>query len=161
MPGRKHKGKVDTKGRECTLCETYKTWDHFSSHKSSTTGYYSRCKKCSQAAHLQWKRKRGNRLKARRASHNSKIKKEYGIDINDYDKIFEAQGGKCKICGGGTSKHFFATDHNHSNGNVRGLLCARCNTGLARFMDRVENLERAVKYMHDDGQTVKEILDED
>lgn len=73
--------------------------------------------------------------------------------------IYAAQGGRCAICGGGTSKNFLAYDHNHKNGNWRGLLCARCNGGLSKFMDRTENLERALQYMLDDGAAVRATLE--
>ena len=101
--------------------------------------------------------KREKARRKRRSNHNYHLKKNYGITI--YDKILAAQGGKCAICKGGTSKNFFAVDHNHKNGNVRGLLCARCNTALARFMDKAANVGRAYKYMLDDGKKVKEILE--
>ena len=45
-------------------------------------------------------------------------------------------------------------------GRVRGLLCARCNSGLAKFMDSITSLRRAVRYMKDDGAKVAKILDE-
>jgi hypothetical protein len=94
----------------------------------------------------------------RRSAHNTHLKQTYGISYEDYEKILASQGGRCAICGGGTSKRHFAVDHNHKNGNVRGLLCARCNTGLARFMDNIGNLRRAVRYMKLDGETVREVL---
>ena len=94
----------------------------------------------------------------RRSRHNYHLKKTYGITIEDYDAILKAQGGKCAICKGGTSKNFFAVDHNHKNGRVRGLLCARCNTGLARFMDSATNVGRAYRYLRDDGAKVEKIL---
>jgi ribosomal protein L19E len=49
-------------------------------------------------------------------------------------------------------------DHNHKTGQIRGLLCARCNTGLARFMDNIQVLRKAVKYMKADGEKVNKIL---
>lgn len=102
--------------------------------------------------------KRERARRARRSKHNTHIKTAYGITIDEYDAILLSQGGKCAICKGGTSKNFFAVDHNHKNGNVRGLLCARCNTGLARFMDNITNLRRAVRYMKDDGAKVRKVL---
>ena len=104
--------------------------------------------------------KREKALRQRRSRHNYHLKKTYGITIQDYDKLLKAQGGKCAICRGGTSKNFFAVDHNHKNGKVRGLLCARCNTALARFMDSTVNVGRAYKYMRDDGATVERILNQ-
>ena len=105
--------------------------------------------------------KRERTRRARRSKHNTHLKKTYDISINDYDRILRSQGGRCAICKGGTSKRHFAVDHNHKNGNVRGLLCARCNTGLARFMDNITTLRRAVRYMKLDGSKVREVLDED
>lgn len=105
--------------------------------------------------------KREAKKRQRRSAHNYHLKENYGITIEDYDRILASQGGKCAICKGGTSKRHFAVDHNHKSGNVRGLLCARCNTGLARFMDNITNLRRAVRYMKLDGAKVREVLNEE
>ncbi len=104
--------------------------------------------------------KREAKRRAQRSRHNSHLKEAYGITIHDYDRILASQGGVCAICKGGTSKRHFAVDHNHKNGQIRGLLCARCNTGLARFMDNITNLRRAVRYMKLDGEKVRDVLDE-
>jgi hypothetical protein len=96
--------------------------------------------------------------RARRSAHNSHLKKTYGITMEDYDIILASQGGKCAIHGGGTSRRHFAVDHNHKNGNVRGLLCASCNGALARFRDNITVLRRAVRYMKSDGAAVREVL---
>ena len=44
------------------------------------------------------------------------------------------QGGCCAICQEvcGTGRRL-AVDHEHSSGRIRGLLCFRCNTSLARY----------------------------
>ena len=78
--------------------------------------------------------------------------------MEDYDKILASQGGSCAICKGGTSKRHFAVDHNQKTGQIRGLLCARCNGGLAKFMDSIINLRRAVRYMNRNGEKVNKIL---
>ncbi len=104
--------------------------------------------------------KREATRRARRSRHNSHLKEAYGITIEQYDQVLASQQGKCAICKGGTSKRHFAVDHNHKNGNVRGLLCARCNTGLARFMDDITNIRRAVRYLKRDGEKVTRILED-
>jgi hypothetical protein len=104
------------------------------------------------------KLERERAAKRRRSQHNYHLKTTYGITIDEYELILEAQGGVCAICGGGTSKKHFAVDHNHKTGQVRGLLCARCNSGLAKFMDKLENLLKAYAYMLDDGRTVEVLL---
>jgi Recombination endonuclease VII len=75
--------------------------------------------------------------------------KKVGIDItdDDYDALFEAQGGLCAICrrpGGSRRLH---VDHDHDTKYIRGLLCHKCNVGLGNFDDSVLLLETAIEYM--------------
>ncbi len=46
------------------------------------------------------------------------------------------------------------TDHDHETGEVRGLLCNRCNAGLGMFEDSLEGLQRAVVYLKTTGPRV-------
>jgi len=57
-----------------------------------------------------------------------------GVSEPQYSALLERQGSRCAICG----KHCatgrrLAVDHDHHTGRVRGLLCFRCNTSLARY----------------------------
>jgi hypothetical protein len=77
-----------------------------------------------------------------------------GISNEKYQALFEAQGGKCAICGviaGHRSRYGkvcrLAIDHDHRTGQVRGLLCNSCNRGLGRFKDSIEYLEAAIRYL--------------
>lgn len=38
-------------------------------------------------------------------------------------------------------------DHNHHTGEVRGWLCESCNTGIGRFDDSIEQIERAKAWL--------------
>jgi hypothetical protein len=38
-------------------------------------------------------------------------------------------------------------DHCHETGKVRGLLCDACNTGIGRFSDQVDLLQKAIDYL--------------
>lgn len=68
--------------------------------------------------------------KARAASaHGTRIKKVYGLSKAEYAAVLEAQGGLCAICKG-ARPYRLAVDHNHKTGEVRGLLCKRCNRWL-------------------------------
>lgn len=102
--------------------------------------------------------KRERKRRQRRSAHNHHLRKTYGITIDEYDLLLASQKGRCAICKGGTSKRHFAVDHNHRTGNVRGLLCARCNTALARFMDNRTTVGRAYKYLGRDGEAVRDTL---
>ncbi len=61
--------------------------------------------------------------------------------------MLESQGGSCAICDGGTSKNYLACDHDHKTGEVRGLLCARCNKLLAAVRDEQWHLLKAAAYL--------------
>jgi hypothetical protein len=75
--------------------------------------------------------------------------KKYGITPNTYNKLFNEQEGCCAICGVHQSElpYTMCIDHDHITGEVRGLLCFRCNTGLGNFEDKAELLERATNYL--------------
>jgi len=76
-----------------------------------------------------------------RLAHRRKQLALYGLSLDDYDVMLKAQNGVCAICGNQetdrdkqTNKvRCLAVDHCHETGEVRGLLCRRCNTGLGLF----------------------------
>ena len=73
----------------------------------------------------------------------------YGIEPEDVDFMLKEQDYACWVCRRPfveceTSPH---VDHDHSNGQVRGMLCHRCKTGLGFFDDSSERLLRATRYL--------------
>jgi hypothetical protein len=72
-----------------------------------------------------------------------------GITKDQYATMCATQGGKCKICGEVPSGRFkrLAVDHDHKSGEVRGLLCVRCNRALGWFKDDFGLLEKAAQYL--------------
>ena len=85
---------------------------------------------------------------------NAHLKHRYGITIDDFNAIFEAQGGLCAICGNPPSdttvpshwKNKFAVDHCAKTGKVRGLLCNHCNIGIGHLKTESVALS-AVRYL--------------
>lgn len=73
------------------------------------------------------------------------LKDTYGISLEQYHQLLEKQGGKCAICSDLLAKIY--VDHCHESGVVRGLLCITCNTGLGKFGDSIELLQKAVLYL--------------
>lgn len=71
----------------------------------------------------------------------------YGLEIEEYALMLEAQGGVCKICGSRPEKEPLDVDHCHNSLEIRGLLCRDCNVGLARFKDNPSLLEAAKIYL--------------
>lgn len=77
------------------------------------------------------------------------LKAKYGISIEEYNKMFLEQNGSCKICKTHQSElpKKLAVDHCHESGNVRALLCARCNTGIGLLKEDISILAEAIKYL--------------
>jgi hypothetical protein len=72
--------------------------------------------------------------------------------------MFLKQSGKCSICNNSETVKdlkgkikYLAVDHNHETGEVRGLLCNACNTGIGKLGDSVKILENAIKYLKERG----------
>lgn len=80
--------------------------------------------------------------------------RKYGITEEQYRDQLAEQNGVCAICGlpesirgkGGRTKPL-AIDHRHTDGQVRGLLCQRCNTGLGFFGDDLDIMASAISYL--------------
>lgn len=73
------------------------------------------------------------------------------IHADHYKVLFDLQSGRCAICGTDSGSNGrgdkLAVDHCHDSGNIRGLLCHRCNTALGLFRDKIEILEAASAYL--------------
>ncbi|HEY6021270.1 MAG TPA: endonuclease VII domain-containing protein [Candidatus Paceibacterota bacterium] len=84
----------------------------------------------------------------KRAAHGRWILKTYGLTLEQYEALYEAQGGVCYICRRATGKvKRLAVDHDHRSGFVRGLCCSTCNKILAHFRDDPEAGWRVFKYL--------------
>jgi hypothetical protein len=77
----------------------------------------------------------------------------YGLTVAGYEKMLADQDGRCAICGGEETAKLrgrvrrLCVDHDHETGQVRGLLCSRCNTMLGLARSNCTILERAANYI--------------
>lgn len=65
-----------------------------------------------------------------------RLKRDYGITLEDFERMREEQKSLCAICGNRRHDHLgrgLSVDHCHITGKVRGLLCPRCNGNLGYF----------------------------
>ncbi len=82
-------------------------------------------------------------------NHTRQIEK-LGCSRKLYEELFLRQNSKCAICNksaGHKIKSGFArlaVDHDHQTGEIRGLLCNKCNRGLG-YLDGY--LESALEYV--------------
>lgn len=80
------------------------------------------------------------------------LKSTYGITLEQYDKMLENQKGVCLICGNLPSEHgkskqskVLHIDHDHESGEVRGLLCSRCNGALGWYEKHSSRIKSYLK----------------
>ena len=120
--------------KECTKCKVVKEFKEYHKNKGNLDGYAYHCKSCRKEESL----------------------KQYNLTLECYNRLVELQGDCCAICGTKESKgtatlNRWYVDHNHATGEVRGLLCSPCNTGLGNFYDNAETLRRAADYLDTRG----------
>ena len=70
---------------------------------------------------------------------------KYGLREVDVNAMVARQGGGCAIC---SSTYLLGVDHNHMTGEVRGVLCRKCNSGIGQFGDDPERVQKAVDYLN-------------
>jgi hypothetical protein len=74
----------------------------------------------------------------------------YGITVEAYEALEQAQNYKCKLCSrhkDELTRRVLDVDHDHETNRIRGLLCNNCNTGLGLFKDNPTTLLRAIQYL--------------
>lgn len=72
----------------------------------------------------------------------------YQTSIAGYLRMLKEQNNRCAICSHHPKRAAdLVIDHNHKTGEVRGLLCSKCNTALGMFRDSPLVLEAALDYL--------------
>lgn len=90
-----------------------------------------------------WKQVNARRKEYTRAWKRGHLLARYGLTLDAYAQLMEAQGGKCAMPFCQRSGRL-VVDHDHVTGVVRGLLCIPCNAFLG-FFDRHPDLVRHVR----------------
>ena len=110
----------------CVICKEQKSVYQFHKRAQSTNGYRRECRDC-RSVH-------------RRLLRNNKQTRQ---------ALAKKQNNACAICGriDETNGKSLALDHDHETKTIRGLLCMRCNTGIALLGEEPTVLLQAVKYL--------------
>lgn len=151
----------ETEEKTCTKCKESKPVGEFFSnyrqggqHRKAS----SWCKTCHGRTSTERVRHRretepGFREKERTYCRTRRFLKKYGMTPEDYEDVFEWQGRRCAICRTEANikvlgnEKLFAVDHDHSTGQIRGLLCDPCNRGIGLLKDDPSILRQAADYL--------------
>jgi len=160
----------------CSKCRVEKPLSEFYPHKKHSLGVSSACKECTRRYAKESYYARPNKKisgykyrKSLRGAETRKryvqtaeykfnrwrywIKSEYNLTPEQYDKLLQAQGDACQICGKPETAcnqyglMRLAIDHDHTTGKIRGLLCQKCNQAIGLTGENVEILKQIIKYL--------------
>lgn len=144
----------------CGSCKQLLPVDQFYKQSNSRDGLHAHCAACSSAKARRYyedhresqkekARERNKHHEVKASKRNRNLKVNYGITADEYQALFEVQGGCCAICGVHQSslKYKLYVDHNHKNGEVRGLLCKHCNSAIGLMNDDPQRLTEAIRYL--------------
>jgi hypothetical protein len=142
----------------CSKCQKDKPLFDFYKDKTKKEGITSYCKPCSKEkrkvryltqTETELKDMRERYHKNKEQYRESWLKNTYGLEPGQYNEMFNAQQGCCKICNTHQTqlKRKLFVDHCHETGAVRGLLCQPCNTLLGQAKDDITILQNAIAYL--------------
>lgn len=131
--------------KQCSKCHLWLPYDRFNSHPGTRDKLDNRCKTC-------FALQRKGRYDSRKARKNA-LRREFGITQNQYDQMFVQQNGLCAICKkpevsriNNSKIKCLAVDHDHKTGDVRALLCSKCNTSLGCMKEDPERIKALLAY---------------
>jgi hypothetical protein len=170
--------------KRCKTCGEVKPLVEFYAAKGMRDGRRNDCKSCNLAAkkvryaanpqrHIDrvrawqvenserynaYQRERRQRPEIKQREREGHLRRKFGITNEDYESMLAAQGGRCAICRREPNpKISLHVDHDHETGTVRGLLCVRCNNGIALFDEDHEVLRDIAHYLDAHDPEVQEM----
>jgi len=122
----------------CFACKQVKESADFHVSKESRAGRTYRCKDCTASLSAS-----ADGVRSRKAAF---VKLRYGISLEEYESHLLAVEGTCPCCGKSGRKKM-VMDHCHVTGEIRGVICSACNSGIGLLGDDIEGLRKAVAYL--------------
>lgn len=163
-------------GKTCTKCGVFKLFELFSRLPKNKLKYKAKCKDCVREYNRLnrhkyreicnenkrvWRQNNPEKVKQQgrdwyknnrevvlESQRGYQLKRNYGVDVEWYDSKIIEQDGVCALCRNTClTGNRLAVDHDHRTGQVRGLICMRCNISLERAEGIDGWLETTIKYL--------------
>ena len=151
----------------CTKCHAEKPLNDFHKDRARKDGLYPCCRPCAAVGRRESRKRYPSRtLESMRAAkklydqrhpgraslrnHRTNLWYAHKMTVEQYAEMLDAQGGVCAICNQKCKKRL-SVDHDHITGEIRGLLCRRCNLVLGEMLDSVELMSSAIQYLRRHG----------
>jgi hypothetical protein len=135
----------------CNTCKRVLDESEFSRDRGATAnlGRCYRCKQCAAIRSKQFRLENPGRF-SKEYMNEARLRSAYGLTFADRVALIDSQDGRCAICQEFLDRSNWNkchVDHCHRTQIVRGILCARCNSGLGKFRDDPTLLEAAIVYL--------------
>ena len=127
------------KVKKCSSCGVEKEYINFYPHKYTKDKLRAKCKQCTASENKQWAGENLHKIK------DAYYKRTYGMSYENVLEKHKSVDNRCEVCL--ETKKLLAVDHCHSSGNVRGLLCMRCNLLLGKVEENKGIILKLFKYL--------------
>jgi hypothetical protein len=143
-----NRAKPLTQEKACTKCGDIKPIEQFCIDRSVRSGRHPVCKACEVKRVRAWREAHPDYVSRHVRDLRANGLARYGLTVEAYDQLLQAQRGLCAICGKAcTTGQALSVDHEHATGRIRGLLCKKCNMAIGLLNDSPERLEAAKVYL--------------
>ena len=140
------------------ICFKCKQERHITEFYCTERRGYSWCKQCGRDWAKDYYKKNKKRIQETNRKHQ--LKYTYGITEEEFLQRSVAQDNRCFICGeeetrnggAGGGKRPLSIDHDHTTGEVRALLCGRCNSAVGFVQESSEVAMKLGGYLHSYGK---------
>lgn len=125
----------------CNRCGEVLPLSDFYKQPNRKRGVAAYCKACNYIVN------RAN-PKIRTGLVRSHFKRRYGMTLEERAAMIAEQDGRCSICADPfTTTRSTHLDHDHTTGNLRAVLCRRCNLTLGFAHDDPDLLRKMADYI--------------
>jgi hypothetical protein len=127
--------------KPCARCREILPLEDFRIRDGGKGKYHeSYCIPCTRSYTREWHERNPGKQRQYR------LLQRYGMSEDDFEAMLEMQDGKCAVCEEVPERQIHI-DHDHVTGEVRGLLCFRCNITLGKVGDDPDLLQKMIEYL--------------
>ncbi len=148
-PRKEHEFMDGVEHKHCSRCNRWLLLIEFGFYGAAWDELYPWCRTCVNK----------NERKIYADIRESRLATKHGISLEEYDVLVKAQNGICAICHQPETRRSLDVDHDHATGEIRGLLCTRCNRLLGYAKDSAAILSSAIDYLETSTVNTSKVKD--
>lgn len=136
--------------KRCYICKEVKPVSEYHGNRRLKGGYSSRCKDCNREYIRDYQRQQTAK---NQGSPDRHYESRYSAV---FLRLWEAQNGRCRLCGHegnvGVGRPGLHVDHDPETGQVRSLLCSKCNQRVGAVEGKLDLYRSILRYIDTAGK---------